>query len=402
MDPELLKALTEMEKRIKDNLNQFETELKEEGNHNRTLGKELKAMADDYKQLLDTVNEVKDEMTQLQQRGTGLTMAEPKKSLGNLFIETDAFKNMRDHRATSVRHAFENNTIIGEGGSPQDPVDTIVPQDYQTGIIPGAFRSLTVLDAIMKGTTSSNTIHYTRELSYTNAAAETAEGGTKPESTLTFEALSVPVRTIAHFIKVSRQVLDDAPLLQSYIDRRMRHGVLNRIEQQILTGNGTSPNISGLTTSGNFTALTVDSADNDFDALNRAKYQVVAADYMPTAHIMNSADWGRMERTKTGISNDVTYVGGTGGAVSYINNGMQPLIWGLPVIINNNLTAGTFLTLAMQAVMYIQRMGVEVIMFEQDDTNVQENLITVRAEARGGLAVFRPAAIIKGSLPSAP
>lgn len=401
-DDDVIKAIDELEAKIKTSLQKFETELSDDKTHNKKLGADIKAMSDDYDKLVKQVTNLQDELTAVQQKGA-ITTTEPPKSLGRLFIESDAFKAMQQKTATSVRHAFSNNTILGEEGTPQEPSDTIVPKDYKTGIIAGAFRTLSVLDAIMMGTTSSNTVHYTRESSYSNAAAETAEGAAKPQSFLEFEPLSVPVRTIAHWIKVSRQVLDDAPLLQSYIDRRMRHGVLNRIEQQIIAGNGTSPNISGITDTGNFTALsTLNTGSSDFDAVNVAKYQVIGADYMPTAVVMNSVDWGRMERTRTGITNDLTYVGGTGGVINYINNGMQPILWGLPVIINNNMTAGSFICLAMQAVMYIQRMGVEVLMFEQDDTNVQENLITVRAEARGALAVFRPDAIVVGSLPSAP
>lgn len=402
-DKTINQAISDLEEKIKEKLSAFETELSVENNHNKKVSAELKALSDEHSDLLKIVNTLQDDLNTKLQNNNGLTVADPQKSLGQLFVDSDAFKGMQDKSVNSCRASFENNTILGEDGSPQEPSDTIVPKDYKPGIIAGAFRSLTVLDAIMMGTTSSNTVHYTRELLYTNAAAETIESGTKPQSTLTFEALSVPVRTIAHFIKVSRQVLDDAPLLQSYIDRRMRHGVLNRMEAQILTGNGTTPNISGITTSGNNTPLsTLDTGASDFDALNVAKYQVMAADYMPTSIIMNSVDWGRMERTRTGISNDVSYVGGTGGVVNYINNGQLPMVWGLPVIINNNLTAGTFLCMATQAIMWLQRMGVEVMMFEQDDTNVQENLLTIRAEARGALAIFRPDAIVKGSLPSAP
>lgn len=290
------------------------------------------------------------------------------------------------------------NTILGEGGSPQDPVDTIVPADRLPGIVPGAFRQLSVLDVIPMGATGSNQIEYTRENTYTNAAAETAEAGSKPESTLTFQMISDPVRTIAHWLKLSKQVLDDAPALQSYVDRRLRHGVRQKLETQILTGNGTSPNIAGLSASGRHTAFTPTSGDNQFDSVNRAKYAVWAADYVPNAIFINPADWGAIERTKTGISNDNSYLAGDGGALAYVNNGMQPLLWGLPVIPSNAVASGKFYLLDTNAVQMFMRQGATVEMYEQDDTNVQQNLITVRAELRGALAVFHPLAVRYGDL----
>lgn len=290
------------------------------------------------------------------------------------------------------------NTILGEGGSPQDPVDTIVPTDRLPGIVPGAFRALTVLDVVPMGATGSNQIEYTRENAWTNNAAETAEGGSKPQSSLTFQLISDPVRTIAHWLKLSKQVLDDAPALQSYVDRRLRHGLRQRLETQILTGNGTSPNIEGLSASGRHTAFTPTSGENQFDSVNRAKYAVWAADYMPNAIFINPSDWGAIERIKTGVSGDNSYLAGDGGALAYVNNGIQPLLWGLPVIPSNAVTAGKFYLLDTNAIQMFMRQGATVEMFEQDDTNVQQNLITVRAELRGALAVFHPLAVRYGDL----
>jgi hypothetical protein len=48
--------------------------------------------------------------------------------------------------------------------------------------------------------------------------------------------------------------------------------------------------------------------------------------------------------------------------------------------------------------MYISRNDTIVEMFEQDGTNVQSNLVTVRAEARGAEAVMTPAAIRTGNI----
>jgi HK97 family phage major capsid protein len=129
-----------------------------------------------------------------------------------MVIKSEGFKQYAQGNSSKFR--IEANTITGQTGtSPPTNSDTLVPAQRLPGIIPGAFRALRVADVIPQGTTTSNAVEYTRELAFTNAAVEVAEGDNKPQSSLTFELVSAPVRTIAHWLKVSKQVLDDAPAL---------------------------------------------------------------------------------------------------------------------------------------------------------------------------------------------
>lgn len=398
MAEDLIKALDTLETKLSEKFEGYEAELKSTGSVATEVKGDLKKMADDYEAMQKDVTALSDTLTSIQQKGVKLEQKAPPKSMGAEFVESESFKAYAEGRSGKARVEFKN-TILGEGGSPQNPTDDIVAKDNMAGIVGGAFRALRLMDVVPMGTTNSNQVHYTREASWTNAAAETAEAAQKPEATLTFEGVDTPVRTIAHFLKVSKQVLDDAPALQSYIDRRLRHGVNNRLEAQIVAGNGTSPNISGMATTGNHTDLTVVTADNAFDALNRAKYQVIAADYTPDVVLMNPADWGALERTKTGISGDASYLAGGDAAISYLANGIQPLLWGLPVIMSNNVTSGKFFTLSTDAIMFWQRQGTVVEIFDQNEDDVEKNLLTIRAEMRGAFTVFRPAALIYGDVP---
>ena len=63
------------------------------------------------------------------------------------------------------------------------------------------------------------------ETLFTNAAAPVAEGGLKPESTLTFANKTSRVEKIAHWLPVSDEFLEDEPAMRSYIDSRLRLGV---------------------------------------------------------------------------------------------------------------------------------------------------------------------------------
>ena len=317
----------------------------------------------------------------------------PAASVGQMLIASAEFKALAIGRGETPQNGFklrvEANTITGQGGSPVENVDTLVPTDRRAGITPGAFRSLRVTDLLNTVPTTSNAWQFVRELLFTNNAAEVAEGAAKAETVLTFEDATVNIRTIAHFIKASNQILADAPALAAYIDGRLRYGVDLREDAQLITGNGTGQNISGMLASGNFTAFSPTTGDTALDSLNRAKYAIIGADYVPDGVLMNPADWGAIERLKT---SDLAYV--VGNPFGQI----VPIVWGLPVVASNNMTAGSFLMADFfTSYEYLSRMSTVVdIGYVNDDFT--KNLVTIRAEKRSALATIRPASTRSGTL----
>ena len=321
---------------------------------------------------------------------------EAPKSFGQILVEDPAYKAFASGASNKCRITLKNgfrpqmNTITGQSGSPAANSDTLVATDRRPGVIPGAFRVLRVRDLIASGNTISNAVEFTRELLFTNNAAETAEGASKPESVLTFEVYSAPVVTIAHWLKISRQILNDAPALVAYIENRLRYGVELREETQIISGNGVGQNLIGMIVSPNFTAFTPTTGDTALDSLNRAIRALDAADYPANGVIMNPATWGAIERLKD--DNENYLVGSPFGAI-------VPTVWGKPVALTSSMTANKLLAAAFDiAFMYLTREETVVEMFEQDDTNVQQNLITVRAEKRGVLGGLRPASVLYGNI----
>lgn len=325
------------------------------------------------------------------------------KTLGDVLGQDDAYKALRDRESRAAMIKIDSsmlgldvkNTIIGESGSPQDPDGVLAQAQRLQGIVGGPFRSLSLLDFLPVAPASSSAVEYTREASWTNDSAETSEGATKPESDLTFELITDPVRTIAHWFRVSRQVLDDSAALGGYIDRRLRHGVRARLQRQIITGDGTSPNLAGITQTGRHTAFTPTTGDNALDSLNRAKYQIIEADFAPSFVLLNPADWGQIERLK---SSTESYLAGEGSAVTFISGGMQSMVWGLPVVLSNDMTQGSFIMADAMALQVSLRQQATVEMFDQDASNVTENLLTVRGELRAAFSVFVPAAVMYGPL----
>lgn len=313
-------------------------------------------------------------------------------SLGHSVIKSEAFKIFAAGASPKFVQRIEANTITGQTGSPAANSDTLVGADRLAGIIDGAYRTLSILDFLPQGTTNSNNIEYAKELAFTNSAAETAEGDTKPQSSLTYTLVNAPIRTIAHWLKVSKQVLEDSAQLQSHIDSRLRYGARLRYEQQIVAGNGTNQNISGMTDGGNYTAFVAESDENILDGINRMIEECRIAEYEPDIIMLNPRDWHEIERTKVGTG-DARYVIGDPSSV------LSPVLWGKPVIVSNSIPENSGLVGAVRLAYQVwNRSGVVVEMFEQDDTNVQKNLITVRAELRGTLATYLPAAVQFGPL----
>ena len=339
-----------------------------------------------------------DKIVAMEQKLTQKIIAgtEAPKTFGQLLVEDPAYKAFASGQTQKCRitlkngFSAQNNTITGQSGSPAANVDTLVPTDRRPGIIPGAFRALRVKDLIPQGTTISNLVQFTRELVFTNNAAETAEGATKPESILTFEDYSAPVVTIAHWLKVSRQVKDDAPALIAYIENRLRYGVDLREETQIVAGNGVGQNLIGMLTSPNYTAFTPTSGDTEIDSFNRAIRALDDASYPATGVILNPVTWGGIERLKDENKNYL--VGSPFGAI-------VPTIWGKPIALTSSMTASKLLVAAFDiAFLYLTRAETVVEMSESDDTNFQQNLITIRAEKRGALGGLRPASVLYGDL----
>jgi HK97 family phage major capsid protein len=336
--------------------------------------------------------ELQDEVTTLAQKSFSAAPEKPQ-SLGQQFVGNDSYKAFASGNAARAKFEFQANTVI----SGQD--DVLVPRDMMEGIVPGAFRRLSILDFVPMGRTTSDLVRYTKEDTFTGAAAETPQNTTKPESSITFTPTNSEVKTIPTFLKMSKQLMDDAPAVESYINSRLRHNVRQRLDSQIINGDGTGDNLSGIVA--NSTAVLVGSAANGFDYSNIGKYAVETSDYQPDFWFVNPADWGAsFERVKRGAA-DAAYVGSSG-SVTYVNNGLTPLLWGLPVVTSNAVPAGTVIGGSRDAMMLWMRDDVQVQAFEQDEDNVQKNLITIRAEMRAAFTVFRDEALITLDLSTLP
>ena len=323
-------------------------------------------------------------MTEFAQKFTAAKADAPAESAGQEFVKSEQFKQLL--AGTTQRARIEVKNTVTSGST------TVFPQQ-QPGIIRGNFLPLTIRELFRAIPVTSNMVNSLREASWTNDAAEVSQGAAKPESDVTFEQYNVPITTVAHWIKISNQLLADAPAVTAYIDSRLRDGLAQRIDAQLLNGNGTSPNLSGLTDTGNFTAYTATSGDLLVDAINRAKYALWATGNAPDTVIVNPADWGAMERTRE------LYSAGNKGEYLYGMPGMSAATnpFGVQIVLSNSMASGKFLigAVSSSAVLYTrQGATIEMGYVNADFTN---NLVTIRAEERLGLGVDRPAGMLYGN-----
>lgn len=354
----------------------------------QTIGK----VSADTKTALDNLGvqqaELANRLMVLEQKGfTPPSSEKLDESWGAQVVKASAFGDFVGGRTQKARVEVKN-TITGS--------DTTVAPDRRPGIVPGAFQTLTIETLLNSTTTNSNAIEFTKENVFTNNAAETAEGASKPESSLTWSLVNMPISTVAHWIKISRQVAMDNTLLAAYVNNRMRYGVQRKVETQLCVGDGVAPNISGIFDTGNFTAHGYANADLGSTLKKLVLLRKVIADswsagYPAEAILLNPADFATIE-----IELLTTAAGQVRVAVDQA--GVMRL-WGVPVIQSVGVAADTFAVGAFsQAYTLYNREGVVVEMSESDSDNFTKNLITIRAERRLALATEVPGAIRAGDM----
>ena len=344
-------------------------------------------LAEQVAQLAEQQKSIAKKMLALQQQSESAPAAgEVRLTLGDRFIQSKAYAGLLDGTVTKATLAAASPVTTPAGS---------VPADYQ-GLKGEPQLPNVVTAAFPHVPTTSNSISYLKEKEFTNSAAETAEAAQKPESKFEFEDADAAVRTVAHFVKVTKQLAADAPALAAYINQRMMYGLNRRIEKQLLVGDGTGQNLSGIFTTGNytvhgFTAENMPEGSTVLDLIRRCAATMRKSGYTPNVVFLNPMDFDTLRGMKDSNGN---YMMG-----SPLQAGTDIRPWGLRVIESPEVTEGKFMVAdtTMGATIY-DRQAPVLEMFEQDSDNVQKNLYTIRCECRLAFAVETPNAFIGGDL----
>jgi HK97 family phage major capsid protein len=381
----VMKAMDGIESKLKSMSEKADGEMK-------TLGQ----VSTDTKTALDAIGiqqrELADRLLAIEQKSTA-PAAEDKQddSYGAQFIKNSEYASFQKKTSRGSVGLELKNTVTNAIGNTYS--------ERRPGIVEGAFRIFTIEDLLTAIPTTSNAIDWVRENVFTNGAAETTEGTAFPQSSITFTTGTMPVQNVAHFIKITRQLAMDNAALAAYINRRMVYGVNLKVENQLVAGNGTAPNLNGLTNTGNFTAHGYTSASltalglsptNRFDLIGKMIGDSALADYPADAVVLNTGDWWTMRLTK---DTQGRYLLGDPGS------SVVPSLFGRPVVASNAMTADTVWVGSLsQAATLHNREGITVELSDSDENNFQLGLVTIRAMRRLALTVEKPAAARFGDL----
>jgi len=307
-------------------------------------------------------------------------------SPGRAVCHSEAFRSAGGSGSNRIVVSAPVNTITSASTS----AGSLISPDRRNDIVGLPRRRLTVRALLAPGQTNSNLVQYSRQVVRTNNAAVVSEGTLKPESNYEWVLDEAPVRTIAHWVPVSRQSMDDAPLLQSTIDGELRYGLQLAEENELLFGSGSGQHIHGIVPQATPYDTSRDgTGETRFDTLAHALAQSEVALLPATGIVLNVDDLESLKLIKDG---EGRYIGG-GPFGPPITS-----IWGRPVVGTPAMTKGHFLVGAfMDGAQIFDRMDAEILISSEDRDNFVKNMLTVRAEQRLAMSVKRPAAFIYGS-----
>lgn len=294
-------------------------------------------------------------------------------------------------------HKARNETAMllagRDGGrylaAPVDSTNKVgaIPADRRGFVIP-ALRRLRITDLIPTGTTESNSIDYVQVTTAPGEAAETAELAAKPEANFVTADATAPVRTIAEWKKLSRQSVSDSGTLMAAIQSLLAFDVRRRMDAQIIAGSGTSPNLRGLLNTSGIGAPAFVAGDTKLMAVQRAITAVWAAEGDPDFVAVNPT-----------VMQDFRFDKATTGEYIYGDpaNPAPPMVWGIPLIVTTAVPATTVLVGDSTQASLLIREGLMVRVTDTDQDDFVTNRVTILAEMRAALLVWRPAAFAKGA-----
>ena len=300
-------------------------------------------------------------------------------NLKKMLMDSPEFKTLRERgTGTAKLEIPEYKTLI--------QLSTISPANDRRGIVNMRLEERTVIDMVGESQANSATIEWYEETTVTNAAAPTTEGSAKPEAALAWTLRTTPITTVAVWIPVTVQALQDNDFLESEIRNRLVFMVQRTEEAQVLNGTGSAPAIRGiLQTSGIQTqALGGDPVPTAiFKAMGKIRGSGGSGFLEPDGIVMHPNDVVEFMTLQT---TDGAYL-----MQAILQQTPDIRLWGMPIRQTTGITEGTALVGAFaQSAEVYRRGGLSVAASTEHSTYFTENKVAIRAESRIGLAVMIP------------
>lgn len=392
---DLLESFNSLQNDMRSTLDKQSEEIRAHGKSTEETGRKVAALD---ALILEARAELEERIEKAENaiaRGNG-GGGEASASVGDQFVSSEEFSAMmargaRNSEPVNVGSFFRPRADLTTASYPSRPHR--VP-----GIVAPPEAELRMRDLLNVAPISEGSFEYVEETGFTNKAATVAEKALKPSSNLAFELKTGAIKTIAHWIPATRQVLADEPALRNYIDTRLIYGLKVVEDAQLLYGSGAGSDILGIMTNPGIQSYdaTTDGkpGDNKIDAVRRAITRVTMAWYPSQGVVLNPLDWEDIETLK-----------GDDGHYIWVNVtvGGERRLWRVPVVETPAINQGDFLTGAFGiAATLWDREQAEVRVSESHADFFIRNQVVILAEERVGLAVYRPEAFVAGTFADAP
>ena len=403
---DIKEALDESSKELKSLIEKTQVEAKEAGEISQeTKGalaqaeKKNAELAEAFEQMDKKLIELETEQKRFRDNGG----AAETKTLGQAFVESDVFTEMKGiARGTDKPLTVERKDITSLAAS----AGALIRPDRDPTVYRDPNRPMRIRDLIPSIPTTSGSVEVMRQASFDNQAGPqgtvAGQGGgefvAKNKSDVTWNLETYTVKTIAHWVAASRQALSDAPMLSGLIDTELTYGLDLESDEQLLQGDGTGQNVTGLlvdadvptvgelasgTTAADVPAAMIEHIRSAITTCQTNEY------YNITGVVLNPADWAKLETAK---ASDGHYL-----MIQFPANGADQRIWRVPVIVTNAMPVNNFILgdWTMGAKLY-EREGISVRVSESHADYFVKNGVAVLGEERYAFAVTRPNAFCKG------
>jgi HK97 family phage major capsid protein len=321
------------------------------------------------------------------------------RSFARQVIESNGYKSMMNDGVQGVQvkvAATIDEGIIPAFSGGSGLAGQLVAPQFLPGIVPLKFQPLTIADLLAQGTTSSSSVSYVIEAAFQDLTGAVLEKGAIPQLDLTLTRRQDNVGKIANIAKPTVEMFRDAEQFQAYLQNRMIFGLQRKEEDALLNGSGTAPNVQGiLNRTGLATAVTTVAGLTAVKIMEGIFNQITALRSVsfvePDAIVINPTDW---QTVRLGKDLQGQYYAGGPFTGAYGNAGPSNVanLWGVKTVITTAVAQGTVLVGGFQECGQIfRRQGITLDMTNSNNNDFETDLITLKAEERLALAVYRPA-----------
>ena len=338
---------------------------------------------------MEVNNEVVNELPVVEEADAGV------KSIGEQFTDTEAYAKYMSNGVKGVDSQAEFKTTLNTTGYPPESLRA-------PGILETALRDpnavIGLFDQIQ---TDQNAFVYLEETTFTNNAGEIAESGdisSANESALAFTERTESIRKIATFLPVTDELLADVSGIQGYVNSRLSTMMKLRMDNQLINGNGTAPNLTGVLNKSGINTFAYGSYSGELRRIGQI-YQAITeirkdAFVEPDSIVMHPSDWYDIVTTTSSVEtsgsrNPLFVVAGGFGADA------QPRIWGLKVVASTAIAEGTMLVGKFgggDAAQIVSRQGVDLAVSDSHSDFFAKNQLAIRLTMRMGFVVYKPTA----------